>query len=110
MKNGVYHYSMKMSAPIGFRYGRLELDILDGRVGGFLTMFSKRLPIAEGSCRGGTLRFSGKMQTLLYPLLYKAEGTVNEESVRVVFHTDKKGRFPAEGTAVAEDDKEKQTT
>lgn len=106
MKDGSYQYSVKMTVPIGPRYGRLELKILGGEAGGFLTMFSKRLPILEGSCRGDVIRFSGEMKTLYYSMPYTAEGTVNDRFLTVVFCTDK-GRFPADGTAVAGDEKEK---
>ena len=107
MKDGIYHYSVRMSVPIGPRYGALELNISDGTAGGFLTMFSKRLPILEGSCCGGILRFSGEMRTMLYPLSYTAEGTVSGQTLRVVFHTEK-GCFPAEGSAVTDREKEHQ--
>lgn len=107
MKNGTYQYAIKMSAPIGPRHGKLELTVLGETAGGFLTLFSKRLPITGGSCRGDTLTFSGEMETLLYPLPYTAEGTVSEQAVRMVFHTAK-GRFPAEGTAVTADERKKQ--
>lgn len=106
MNNGEYRYSLKMSAPIGLRYGKLELNILGEAVDGFLTMFSKRLPIMNGSCRGSSLQFSGSMETLLSPFPYTAEGTVDEERVQIMFSTDK-GCFPAEGVAGIQDDKEK---
>ena len=107
MKNGTYQYAIKMFAPIGLRHGELELTVLGTTAGGFLTLFSKRLPIAAGSYCGGALTFSGEMETLLYPLPYTAEGTVNEQAVRMVFRTAK-GHFPVEGTAVTTDEKEKQ--
>ena len=105
MKNGIYQYAIKMSAPTGPRYGSLELSVSGDAAAGFLTMFSKRLPISEGSCRDGSLRFSGYMQTLRYLLPYTAEGTVNGQRVQVVFSTDK-GRFPAEGVAAAEEERQ----
>ena len=104
MKNGTYQYSVKMSAPIGPRYGNLELNILDGSGNGFLTMFSRRLPVAEVRCRGGALSFSGIMETLLYPLPYTASGTVGARALQMVFRTSR-GCFPAEGILIADDGK-----
>ena len=100
MCNERYQYSLRMSAPIGTRYGALELNILGDTGDGFLTMFSRRLPISQLRCSAGHLTFSGTMQTLLYPLPYTADGTMDDSSVRVVFDTGK-GRFPAEGTAIS---------
>ena len=99
MQKGIYRYTLKMFAPIGPRYGALELDLQSGTGGGFLTMFSKRHPISDLCCRGGRVRFSGVMETLLYPLPYTAEGTADPRSVKVVFDTEK-GRFPAEGASL----------
>lgn len=105
MQKGIYHYSLKMFAPIGLRYGALELDLQSGAGGGFLTMFSKQHPISDLCCRGGKLRFSGVMETLLYSLPYTAEGTADDRSVNVVFDTEK-GRFHAEGAVVSTDKEE----
>ncbi|MDD5937489.1 MAG: hypothetical protein PUC36_00520 [Clostridiales bacterium] len=82
MKSGVYQYSLKMIAPIGPRYGRLELHLLSGSGKGFLTMFSKRLPITEVHCCDETLRFSGIVEPLLYQLPYTAEGTVSSQAIQ----------------------------
>ena len=104
MKAGSYLYSLEMRVPIGQRHGKLELNILGEAGDGFLTMFTKRLPISEVNCSGKELRFSGVMETLLYRLPYTAQGTVDSKVVQVVFRTDR-GCFPAEGAAIQEERK-----
>ena len=106
MKDGIYRYAIRMHAPIGPRYGALELVLKNHMVSGALTMFSQTHPIFSGSFRDGALRFRGRMQTLLYDLLYEAEGTVDSRRVALQFHTEK-GSFPAEGAA--DPDKERPT-
>lgn len=98
MRNGKYLYSIKMTVPIGFRYGRLELNIHGDTVGGALTLFGQTRPILNGIFKDGNIRFAGEMKTLMYALLYTAAGTVNETSLNLNFRTGK-GCFPATGAA-----------
>lgn len=102
MQNGLYFYSINMAVPIGSRFGSLELNIRDGGVDGFLTLFSETLPIEEGNCQGGQICFTGDIQTLMYPMHYKASGTLNEKEISLIFATDK-GSFPAAGILLSEE-------
>lgn len=98
MQDGTYRYALRMEVPIGPRYGAPELVLKNHVVSGALTMFSQTHPIFGGSFRDGVLGFRGQMQTLFYPLSYRAEGTVDSRRVALQFHTEK-GCFPAEGAA-----------
>ena len=66
MRDGTYHYAIRLHAPIGLRYGMLELCIQDRTVSGALTMFSQTHPITDVCLQDGKLCFGGQMQTLLY--------------------------------------------
>ncbi|MGM9650409.1 MAG: hypothetical protein ACI3VX_00560 [Faecousia sp.] len=96
MKDGNYHYAVRMTVPLGKRNGRLEVNIRQHRVEGFLTMFTVRLPIARGSCDGNQIRFAGTMKTLPKLFAYEAAGTICPGQVELVFHTEQ-GDYPAIG-------------
>ena len=79
MRDGTYHYAIRLHAPIGLRYGMLELCIQDRTV-------------------------SGQMQTLLCFLPYRARGTVDAGRVELELRTEK-GCFRAEGSVDLEKEK-----
>ena len=70
MKNGTYKYALEMMVPLGKRRGLLELKVSNNKVGGFLTMFTQRLPLETAILNGTELSFAGEMKTLMYPLKY----------------------------------------
>ena len=97
MRDGTYHYAIRLHAPIGLRYGMLELCIQDRTVSGALTMFSQTHPITDVCLQDGKLCFGGQMQTLLCFLPYRAQGTVDAGRVELELRTEK-GCFRAEGS------------
>lgn len=96
MKNGTYKYALEMIVPLGKRRGLLELKVSNNRVGGFLTMFTQRLPLETAILSGSELSFTGEMKTLMYPMKYNATGTIDRNALELSFNTDK-GVFPATG-------------
>lgn len=102
MQDGLYFYFINMAVPIGSRQGGLELNIQGESACGFLTLFSKTLPIEKGSCKDGRIHFSGKIQTLMYAMHYEAAGTLNDKEIDLIFATEK-GSFPAAGKLLSEE-------
>ena len=102
MKNGIYHYAIKLQSPIGSRIGRMVLLICDDIVTGTLTLFGQTLPILSGSCTGRRIRFTREMQALLYALPYRAEGILEDASAQLRFKTEK-GCFSAVGSVIDPD-------
>ena len=99
MKNGTYKYALEMIVPLGKRRGLLELKVSNNRVGGFLTMFTQRLPLETAILSGSELSFTGEMKTLMYPMKYNATGTIDRNTLKLSFNTDK-GVFPTTGEAL----------
>ena len=94
MRDGTYHYAIRLHAPIGLRYGMLELCIQDRTVSGALTMFSQTHPITDVCLQDGKLCF----------LPYRARGTVDAGRVELELRTEK-GCFRAEGSVDLEKEK-----
>ena len=99
MKNGIYQYEVTMKVPLGKRNGSLDFSVSENNLVGFLTMFTEKEPIIEGSCEGDRLTFSGKMKTLLNTFGYVATGTINQDQIELRFHTER-GEYPATGRKV----------
>ena len=97
MDNGTYHYDLEMRAPLGMRRGNLELIVWGDFLNGYLTMFTRTIPIQNGSRDGNNIFFSGDMKTLMNMLPYKAEGTVSENGITLVFSTSQ-GQYPSKGS------------
>ena len=96
MKDGIYCYTLEMTAPLGLRRGKLRLVVQGRLVSGELTMFTRTLPILEGHCEANRLSFSGDMKTLMETIPYAADGTVTGSRIDLLFTTCK-GSYPAVG-------------
>ena len=96
MKDGTYQYAVEMTVPLGKRNGRLDLHICKGLVDGALTMFTRVQPIANGSCSGRWICFTGQMRTTLNTISYTAEGTITQAALKLVFYTPQ-GDYQAVG-------------
>ena len=96
MENGTYHYDLVMDAPLGKRRGNLELMVEKNWMNGYLTMFTRTIPIRNGHLDGKRISFDGEMKTLMKTLPYKAEGTVTQSSLEMVISTQQ-GVYPVKG-------------
>ena len=97
--NGIFRYTVEMRSPLGPRPGALELEVCEERINGTLTLFQQTHPIRSGRHTGSSISFSGMIQTLLYPLLYTADGQFSGEGIHLTLHTEK-GSFGLTGTAI----------
>ena len=97
MKDGTSLFDLEMDTPLGRRRGNLELIIEKNWMNGYLTMFTRTIPIQNGSRDGNNIFFSGDMKTLMNMLPYKAEGTVSENGITLVFSTSQ-GQYPSKGS------------
>lgn len=96
MKNGTYIYCLQMKTPLGMRRGNLELMVEGTFLNGYLTMFTRTVPIKDGRIEDGHLSFCGDMRSPLKTLPYRAEGTVNASGVELLITTEL-GKYPASG-------------
>ena len=96
MKDGIYRFDLEMDTPLGRRRGNLELIIEKNWMNGYLTMFTRTIPIRNGMLTGSSLCFEGDMKTLTKMLPYKAEGTVTQSSLEMVISTQQ-GVYPVKG-------------
>lgn len=96
MRDGTYRYALEMTVPLGKRNGSLEIQILNQKVTGFLTMFTDTQRIARGICTRNEISFLGEMKALAESIPYRAEGTVSHKQIQLVFHTER-GDYPAAG-------------
>lgn len=96
MRNGKYHYAVVMDVPLGKRSGCLDFTVCGNKIIGFMTMFMETLPITEGQCIGNQISFSGKMKTILNSFAYVADGKIDRDQIRLLFHTEH-GDYPAQG-------------
>lgn len=87
MENGTYKYDLEMSTPLGRRRGNLELMVWGDFLNGYLTMFTRTIPIRSGKCDGNKIIFEGDMKTLMNMIAYHAEGTVTQSGVSMVLST-----------------------
>jgi len=97
MKDGTYQYELEMEAPLGRRRGNLELIIEKNWINGYLTMFTRTVPIRGGGLTGNQITFEGDMITVMNRLPYKAKGTISLSGVELTLTTDK-GEYPVKGT------------
>ena len=97
MENGTYRYDIEMSTPLGKRRGNLELMVWKDFLNGYLTMFTRTIPIRNGKCSGNKVTFDGEMKTLMTMLPYQAEGTVSCGGVELMIETQQ-GSYPTTGT------------
>lgn len=96
MKNGTYLYELQMKTPLGRRRGNLELMVESGFLNGYLTMFTRTVPIKGGHIEDGRVSFSGDMRNPLKTLPYHAEGTVSASGVELIITTEL-GKYPVSG-------------
>lgn len=96
MKNGTYRYDIEMRTPLGKRRGNLELMIEGKWINGYLTMFTRTIPIRNGHLEGNQISFEGDMKTLMNMLPYKAEGKITSAGVEMVI-TTQQGAYPVTG-------------
>ena len=96
MENGTYHYDLVMDAPLGKRRGNLELMVEKNWMNGYLTMFTRTIPIRNGHLDRKRISFDGEMKTLMKTLPYKASGTISPSTVNLVIATEQ-GEYPVTG-------------
>jgi len=96
MENGTYKYDLEMITPLGKRRGNLELIVWNGFLNGYLTMFTRTIPIREGKKDGNNVSFCGDMKTLMKMLPYSAEGTLLASGIELTVETDQ-GKYPVTG-------------
>lgn len=96
MDNGTYHYDLEMRAPLGMRRGNLELIVWGDFLNGYLTMFTRTIPIRNGKRNGNKITFEGDMKTLMNMIAYHAEGTVTQSGINMVIATQQ-GEYPVSG-------------
>lgn len=96
MDNGTYKYDLEMSTPLGRRRGNLELMIWGDFLNGYLTMFTRTIPIRSGKRNGNKITFDGDMKTLMNVIAYHAEGSVTQSGVNMVISTQQ-GEYPVTG-------------
>lgn len=97
MKDGTYQYDLQMETPLGRRRGNLELIIEKSWINGYLTMFTRTIPIRNGVRSGNAIFFEGDMKTMMSSLPYKAKGTVSPSGVELTISTEN-GEYPVKGT------------
>ena len=96
MENGTYKFDLEMSTPLGKRHGALELMVWKNYLNGYLTMFTRTIPIKGGTVDGSSISFHGDMITLMNTLPYQAQGNISASHVELEIQTDR-GKFPARG-------------
>ena len=99
MENGTYLYDLEMTTPLGIRRGSLELIVWKDFLNGYLTMFTRTIPIGEGMCDGNNVSFRGDMKTLMKMIPYQAEGQISGNKISLDFATET-CRYCATGTLV----------
>ena len=96
MDNGTYCFELEMSTPLGKRRGNLELMVWGDFLNGYLTMFTRTIPIQNGKRDGKQISFSGDMKTLMSTLPYRAQGSINASCLELEFVTER-GKYPVSG-------------
>ena len=96
MENGTYRYDLEMNTPLGKRRGNLELMVWGNFLNGYLTMFTRTIPIRSGKCFGNKVSFGGDMKTLMKMLPYQAEGTLSSGGAELIIETQQ-GNYHATG-------------
>ena len=96
MDNGTYHYDLEMRTPLGIRRGNLELMVWGDFLNGYLTMFTRTIPIRNGKRSGNKITFEGDMKTLMNMIPYKAEGVVISSGISLMIETAQ-GNYPVTG-------------
>lgn len=100
MKDGIYTYNLEMTTPLGKRRGSLELMVEGEFMNGYLTMFTRTIPIRNGHCSGNQFSFVGDMKTLMKMIPYEAFGSVVGNRLDMTIMTDQ-GSYPTFGTLVS---------
>jgi len=96
MENGTYLYDLCMSVPLGKRRGELQLIVEDHFLNGYLTMFSRTIPIRNTQRTGNQISFAGEMITLMNTIPYKAVGSVAKDRIELEIMTER-GNYSAFG-------------
>lgn len=96
MDNGTYLYALEMETPLGRRRGELELVVWDNFLSGYLTMFTRTIPIHNGRRSGANIFFEGDMKTFLKTTPYRAAGVVTEKKIKLAIEFER-GRYQAVG-------------
>ena len=99
MENGTYLYNLEMTTPLGVRHGSLELIVWKNFLNGYLTMFTRTIPIRDGLCEGNDISFRGDMKTLMKMIPYQAEGQVSGNKISLDFMSES-GHYHAPGALV----------
>lgn len=97
MKDGIYTYDLVMTTPLGKRRGSLELMVEGAFMNGYLTMFTRTIPIRNGHCSGNHFSFVGDMKTFMKMIPYEAFGAVTGNRLDMTIITNQ-GSYPTLST------------
>lgn len=80
-ENGQKIYQIQMNTAVGPRYGKLVVQILDGKITGIMEIL-KEAEWLEGSIdEDGYTAFCGKITSLMQRMEYVALGQITDEEV-----------------------------
>lgn len=99
MRDGVYTFSLEMHTPLGMRRGSMELMFEGNFLNGYLTMFTRTIPIRSGKCSANHFSFAGEMKTMMKMIPYEAHGTVCGNCLDMSITTEQ-GSYPTFGTLI----------
>ena len=74
-----YFYRITMDTPLGPRYGKAGLQVVQGKTDGFLELFNRKEPLTGRVDESGSCRLQGKLVTLFHTIRYTAVGLIEKE-------------------------------
>ena len=77
-------YDVSLHTPIGKRKGEMKVNIEDGKLIGFLTLFRNTEPLSGSIDENGECTLKGKFITLLKPVYFTATGKIHDEDLQLV--------------------------
>lgn len=95
------NYVITLDTPLGIRKGTLELEILETKIDGYLSIFGNRESVAGELTDDGACRLNGKFVTLMREFFYEATGYITCDNIALTLRSGQ-SVFPLNGVAITQ--------
>ena len=78
-----YFYKITLAAPVGTRYGHLQMEVKQGLISGCVDILNHKSPLTGQVLDNGTCRLTGTLTSLMQTFTYTAVGCFNAQFIEL---------------------------